>query len=163
MVLGARLVGSAPSEEFEQRLGRALALGGSDRILIAGGPPGASISEARVGRDWLIARGASPAAIEIEESSRNTLENLIQVRRIVGNKTQEGVIIISSRYHLARCHAIAAGLGLSHETCASEDNLSIDYYNIKRILIEAYFMNWYFVGRTWAILTGNRKMLDRIQ
>src|SRR5690606_10374945 len=113
-----------------------------NRIMIAGGPPGAAISEARVGRDWLISRGASPVLIETEENSRNTLENLIQVRHALGDKNQERIIIISSRYHLARCHAIASGLGLRHELCASEEKLRFDYYNIKRIIIESYFMNW---------------------
>jgi uncharacterized SAM-binding protein YcdF (DUF218 family) len=163
VVLGERLRGGIPSDKFEGRLARALALGGPGRILIAGGPPGAVLSEARVGRDWLIAHGATPEDVEVEESSQNTLENLTQVRRIFGSDGGDGIVIISSRYHLARCQAIATGLGLTHKICASEDNLGFDLYNIKRMLIEAYFMNWYFVGKTWATLTDNRKMLGRIQ
>ena len=152
-----------PSEPFARRLARALALGGPGRILVAGGPPDAVLSEARAGREWLVAHGASPDEIDMEETSRNTLENLVQVRNKLASAEGGDLVIISSRYHLARCATLARGLGLKFNTCASEDYLSLNSYNFRKMLMEAYFLNWYFVGKTWATLTNNRKMLSRIQ
>jgi uncharacterized SAM-binding protein YcdF (DUF218 family) len=162
LVLGQHLRDGAPTPEYGRRLARALALCGAGRILIVGGPPGSRISEARAGRDWLVAHGADMKKIMIEEESQNTLENLIYARQILCEKREEKVTIISSRYHLARCRTIASGLGLNYLLCASEDKLLIDVYNIRRMIIEAYFLNWYHVGKSWAAITRNQKMLLRI-
>jgi uncharacterized SAM-binding protein YcdF (DUF218 family) len=163
LILGERLRAGAVSANFEERLARGLTLQGAGPILVVGGPSGARISEARAGRDWLLAHGAEVEEIDIEENSRNTLENLIAARSHFITKKQEFAIIISSRYHMARCDAIARGLGLRYFMCASDEYLEMGFNNIRRMLVEAYFLNWYFTGKAWAAWTGNRKMLQRIQ
>lgn len=162
VVLGVCLRRGRVPGIYARRLAKAQELAADGRILVLGGHTSqASFSEAEAGRDWLIARGVPAAAITIEDRSRNTLENLRAARDILG--AAEGVpIVVTNRYHLARSGLLADSLGMRHVLCAAEERLRADPMTVVRLLLEAYFVNWFFVGRRWASLTGNSGMLERI-
>lgn len=168
LVLGMRLqTDSTPAPEFQQRLQRGyqeLQQHPAAAILVLGGQTGHhDISEAEAGRRWLIERGISPTRILCEDNSRHTLENLFNARQLLTTlETTQAVVLISNRYHLARSHAMAAGLGIAHELCAAEDHWQVTPDKLLKLLKESYLLHWYHSGRLWATFWRDRKMLRRI-
>ena len=164
LVMGARLNDNQASAEFATRLSRALQIFRNRPIIVLGGRPGRSaLSEASVGRDWLIRRGVPKQAIVVEESSNHTLENLREARSLLDGNAPNGVVLISSRYHLARCGVLARALGLRHSLCGAEDRFSLDLRAFPRVALEAFFIHWFFVGRLWARLIRSTRMQDRVR
>ncbi len=166
MVLGFRLKHNNVCPEYAQRLDRARALLHSrsvQRVVIVGGRTGKSdASEAAVGKQFLVARGIAESAILLEESSRHTLENLRHARARLRLDNDAAFVLITSRYHLARSLALASGLSLRPFPCAAEVRLAYNPLTLLKLAREAYFLHWYYVGRTWSRWTGNRKSLARI-
>ncbi|MBL3528186.1 MAG: YdcF family protein [gamma proteobacterium endosymbiont of Lamellibrachia anaximandri] len=165
IVLGARLEQDVVSARFITRLQRALNLynlAPPGSILILGGITGKNhFSEAERGRDWLESEGVSSNDIQMEMRSRNTLENLKHARDLI-DQSQRVPVFITSRFHLARCAAMASGLGLTHQLCAAEEKLAFRPSLIYLCLLEAFYLHWYQVGKFWSRLTRNRKSLERI-
>lgn len=163
MVLGGGLKDGAPSADFAIRLDRARLLAAGGDILLLGGATRPELpAEAEVGRKWLLARGVGPDSITTECGSRDTLENLGAARNLLAPFDARSVILITSRYHLARSSLMAAGMGIPHRLCAADDLLRYDSRTMLRMVCEAFFVNWYVVGRSWATITRNRRMLARI-
>lgn len=131
-----------------------------DLILLGGRTGSHDISESGAGRDVLLSLGVGDEHIHIEESSRHTLENIYNVQAMWEN--QQDVILLSNRYHLARCLYMARGFGLRAHPCAAEDVFHETPGQWLLCLKEAYLLHWYVVGRGWACLTSNRTMLGRI-
>ena len=165
VVLGARLEQGQIAPPFRQRLDRAMTLrreAGPIPVLILGGiTRGSTLSEAEGGRAYLIEQGLSADSVLIEDQSRNTLENLKHARPIITARARCPVLI-SNRFHLARCTTLARGIGLEHRVCAAEDRLLVSVPFTLQVLTEAYYLHWYEVGRRWARWTRNRKSLERI-
>jgi uncharacterized SAM-binding protein YcdF (DUF218 family) len=163
LVPGARLKNGEASHDFRQRLERVLQLDHRGLILVMGGVTSApAVSEAAIGRDFLTAQGVPAEAVEIEDRSLNTLDNFRAARVWIGSPSADPVVIVSSRYHLARCAVIAEGFGIPMRLCAAESRLVLDARTVARLLWETNFVHWYWVGRTWARLTRNEKMLRRV-
>ncbi len=162
---GMRLENGKPGPDYRLRLDQAwrfLKRDPGNRVLILGGYTGAAeVSESAAGRAHLLRQGASEDAIQVEEESRNTLENLRNARKVIqahgGN-----VLLISNRYHLARSAALARGLGIAHRLCAAEPSLAMTPGMLARLLKEGFLLHWYHTGRQFARWTGNDKMLARI-
>jgi vancomycin permeability regulator SanA len=164
LVMGARLDGDHASPEFEVRMSRALRIFRNRTIILLGGRPGMSaLSEAAVGRDWLVRRGIPKQAIVVEEGSNHTLENLREARVLLEATRAGEAVLISSRYHLARCGVLARALGIRHRLCGAEDKFTIRLNGVPRLVLEAFFIHWFFVGRLWAGLIGSTRMLDRVR
>lgn len=166
VVLGQRLENDAPTPGFTRRLDRAARLfqGTPDaRILILGGHTGrARLSEAQAGRDYLVGHGIPAQAIDLEDHSRHTLENLRKAREMLPTLGNPVPVLITCRYHLARTSELARGLGLEHRLCAAEERFTYGMGQLLAILREGYFLHWYRVGRRWSEWTGNRSSLARI-
>jgi glycosyltransferase involved in cell wall biosynthesis len=166
VVLGQRLSKTGLTEEYAGRLDRAkLSLNSSmaGLILIVGGRNGTSaVTEAQAGRDYLVKQGIALDQIQVEDSSRHTLENLQQVRSLLTMVIGEPVVFISNRYHLARIQAIANGLGIPHELCAAESQWQLRRITWWHLLKEGYLLHWYYVGKWWTQVTGHVKMSKRI-
>jgi uncharacterized SAM-binding protein YcdF (DUF218 family) len=165
LVLGARLGASGrPGRAFRARLARAAALWAADpgvRIAILGGlRPPAPVSEAAAGRAFLLAAGVVDHAIVLEPRSRHTLENLRCYRADLAPEGE--AVLVTSRAHLARSLAMAAGLGLRVVPCAAERSrlAALHPWFWPR---EAMLLLWYAVGSRFAAATGNRGMLARIR
>lgn len=166
VVLGKRLLGAAVTLEYAQRLRRASELfaeqPGSKIMILGGFTSEGPFSEAQQGANFLQQRGIPADAMQIEDVSFHTLENLRNARELLGSNLDKPITLITSRYHLARSHALAAGFGLPHQLCAAEERLEIRPAVIWRLCVEAFFLHWYWVGRYWSTVMRNRKNLARI-
>jgi uncharacterized SAM-binding protein YcdF (DUF218 family) len=166
LVPGMRLQNGRVAPAYAQRLTRAAKLlrqHPQGKILVLGGVTGTEgISEAQAGKDFLLAAGVPEVNILTEDTSRHTLENLQRARAILGAALQNRSVLITSRFHLARCHALSGGLGIPHDLCAAEDAFSMNLRSLTRLLGEAYYLHWYIVGKTLSTWLANRRMLDKI-
>ena len=170
LVFGKRLQHGQPDRDYRLRLERAAELAASDPhqpILLLGGVrrPG-EISEAAAGGRYLsplFASAQSRTELILEDRSRDTLANLRHARELLAAQNQPApVLLISNRYHLARCALIATSLGLQHSLCAAEPEWRYHPSNLIQLLREAFFILWFTTGKAWVHLTRNRRMLARI-
>ncbi|MBE2293505.1 MAG: YdcF family protein, partial [Phycisphaerales bacterium] len=106
--------------------------------------------------------GIPDSHLMIEDQSLNTLDNLRHARRMLPDLREQPFILVSSRYHLARGQALALGLGLKPVLCAAEEYLRCNLWTLWRLILEAYYLHWYAVGKSWSRWTGNRHSLARI-
>lgn len=116
IVLGAAISGSAPSSVFASRLDYAFDLLQTARvrrvILTGGVGAGKQLSEAAVGERYLIQRGASPASLLAEHSSKTTLGNLCNAQALARSAGLQSFVIISDPLHLRRALGMAEDIGL---------------------------------------------------
>jgi uncharacterized SAM-binding protein YcdF (DUF218 family) len=159
-----RLEQGKPSPDFKSRLERALLLHQTHgaTVLLLGGHTGCEISEATAGRNYLLDRGMTQTEILLEERSRNTLENMHNARGLIAEHGFERIAITSNRYHLARCQALASGLGIRAVSCAAETPAKTYIRQWPRLLLEGYYLHWYSTGKHWSRLTRNSRSLARI-
>lgn len=165
VVLGARLENDQITTLFRQRLDRTLAIYDPERptcIIILGGITwGNRSSEAERGREYLLERGINSDDLLVEDQSLNTLENLKHAQPLIARHGGHPVLI-SNRFHLARCSALARGIGIEHGLCAAEGAFLLSFSVARRLLSEAYYLHWYEVGKRWSRWTRNKKSLARI-
>lgn len=165
LVLGRKLINNLPDKDYLARLNSVLSLlknhTDSSALLLGGYTGQAMISESKAGKDYLVAENISPENVMIEESSRNTLENLQQAKMIVHSEKRQ-ITLISNRYHLARAEIMAKGFGITPVIYPAEERFVFHYTNLLNILVEAFHLHWYLTGKSFARLTNNQKMLARI-
>jgi uncharacterized SAM-binding protein YcdF (DUF218 family) len=165
VVLGLRLRGDRITLDYARRLQRAAILYEANprrRLLLVGGRTGSAFSEAERGRQFLLECGVPADHLVIEDQSLNTLDNLRQARRLLTDGGQDSWVLVTQRYHLARALVLARGLGLQPRLCAAEERLRHDPRTLWRLVLEAYYLHWYDVGRIWSRWTRNRRSLARI-
>ena len=95
----------------------------------------------------------------LEDQSRDTLQNLRHARDLLAGDGID-LILLSNRYHLARCLFFAECLGLSGRPCAAESVWS--WTAGGKLLVEAAYLMWVDIGRRWARLIGHRRMLAKV-
>ncbi|MSP01574.1 MAG: YdcF family protein [Acetobacteraceae bacterium] len=167
VVLGVQLSRDGlPGSEFRERLDHGAALlvrAGEADIIVLGGVtrPGFS-SEADMGKDYLVRhRDVSAERIQCERRSRHTLENLWFYRH--GSANHDGAImLVTSRFHMARACLLARGLGLTVRPEPSDRGFRAAARVLVRLPSEALLIHWYIVGRTFARVTRNDRMAKRI-
>ena len=165
VVLGARLIHDQVAPGHTRRLRRAAALYQADprrRILVVGGHTGGSVSEAERGREFLRGLGIPASRLFIEDQSLNTLDNLRHARRLLAEDRARPFVLVTSRYHLARSQALARGLNLQPVLCAAEERLRLNPLLLWRLILEAWYLHWYAVGKAWSRWTRSRHSLARI-
>jgi uncharacterized SAM-binding protein YcdF (DUF218 family) len=158
LVFGKKLRRNEPDREYRARLDRLLQCRFQSAILM-GGQTGGAISEAEAGCDYLLAHGQSRQSMHLETDSQNTLENLKNARQLL---TRQNIVIISNRYHLARCSVLASSLGIEHQLCAAENRFRCNTSNLLKCLLETFYLHWFFSGKCWALLTRNQRMLNKL-
>ena len=162
MVLGRHV-----TEEYEVRLDRVVELARQNpasRILVLGGKPhGEELSEAQLGRDYLIEKGIDPGHIVLEQESRHTLENMLHARELLQQQQDQSVVLVTSRYHLARAQGLAISLGITHQLCAAEEHVTVSPNLMLHMVREAYYLNWLWAARMWARLTGRTGHVGHVQ
>lgn len=166
VVLGARLIEDRIAPGYSRRLHRAAALYRAKparRILLVGGRTGGSASEAERGREFLLGLGIPAAQLFIEDQSLNTLDNLRHARRLRPELRERPFVLVTSRYHLARSLALARGLGLQPVPCAAEEHWQLKPLLLWRLVLEAYYLHWYAVGKRWSRWTHTHHSLARIR
>lgn len=166
VVLGKKLKNNSPDNDYRQRLDRALSIvsfAANNKVYILGGKTGgASISEAQAGQKYLDENDIQTSDIYLEEKSRDTLENMKQLKTC-STITNRNICLITNRYHLARACIMAQGYGFVVDKCAAEDRYKPGLMATITLLFEAFYLHWYLTGRTYAKLTHNKRMLSRIQ
>lgn len=168
LVPGKRLLDDRPDGDYAARLRAAATLAGRRpdcTLLILGGVTGgATISEAAAGERFLrsLPEGAR-LRVRQESQSHDTLTNLRKARELLGTRAPGlPVLLVSNRYHLARIGLIASSLGIEHQFWPAEATLPQGPAMWGRLALESFFCLWFKVGRGWARLTRNRRMLARI-
>ena len=120
VVLGAAAWNKQPSPVFLERINHAIALYQSHRvgkIVFTGGTPKKGyMTEAEVGRRYALKQGIPAKNILFENTSRNTYENLRNIKPILRANSVDSIIIVSDPYHLARAAAVADYVGLDYQT-----------------------------------------------
>jgi len=163
LVMGARLNSGRTTREFRARLGEAAGHGTLCPVIVLGGmATGDGPTEAAAGQRWLVAHGLDEKRIFVEESSRNSLENLIHARSLMRRHNFRRPLLVTSRHHLARCSILASGLGISHVLSPVDYPPMWHPDALARSLLEALMINWYYVNRTLARVMGHSGMLARI-
>jgi uncharacterized SAM-binding protein YcdF (DUF218 family) len=168
LVLGRRLEGDRLTPMFQARLAHAADLwerGLAPRILVAGGRTGrATLSEAEAGRAWLRERGIPDGALETEDQSQHTLENLFHVRRALRAGGRSEILLVSDGLHLSRAGALAAGLGL-RVRCSPAPGCppgpgTVRWY--RRAAVEAFLLHWDHTGLLYSRLIRSHRQLERV-
>ncbi len=117
LVLGARVEDGVPGRTFARRLDAAhayLVANPRTRCVVCGGQGSdETVSEARAGTDYLLARGIDGGRVLLEDKSRSTTQNLGNAAEFVEAKG-ETVGVVTSNYHVARSLAIARKAGMRH-------------------------------------------------
>lgn len=167
LVFGRKLVDERPGKDFRLRLGRCLQLardGRAERVLLLGGRSGGHVSEARAGADWLHARGFPDSVpLVLEQASPDSLENLRHARELLRKHTLPPVVLVTSRYHMARCMLLARRLGFDAHPVAAETHLPMRPRYVLRMLLESGYLMWIDIGLRWAHLIGHERMAARIR
>lgn len=115
IVLGAATDGDQPSPVYEERLRHAVDLYHRSRVgrlLLTGGKAeGAPLSEAEVGRNWVLAQGVPADAVLLETESQSTRENLFNASALLGEQVGK-VLVVSDPLHMRRAMWMAKAAGL---------------------------------------------------
>lgn len=163
LVMGGRLNSGEMTREFQARLDEAARLAAICPIIVLGGvASNGGPTEAAAGQSWLIARGLDETRIILEETSRNTLENLAHARDLMRRRGFRRPMLVTSRYHLARTSILAKGLGMTHDLAPADYPTMWHPSSLARGLFEALMINWYYVSRAFAKATGHGTLLARI-
>lgn len=171
LVFGRRLEHGLPGSDYRLRLRRVLALARqqcAEQVLLLGGHSGRGDgdSEAAAGNRWLRRHDwPSGLAIQLEQESVDTLENLRHARHLLLAQTPAAlpaVALVSSRYHLARCQLLARRLGFTVVPVSAEPTLPWRPRYLGLLLMEATYLMWIDVGLRWADLIGHRHMQARV-
>jgi uncharacterized SAM-binding protein YcdF (DUF218 family) len=165
IVLGKKLEDNLPDNEYIDRLNRAKQVLKDNlniNVYILGGMTGsADIAESEAGKSTLLNFGVNHERIFVEKKSKHTLENLKNFYALSSDKSQE-ILLVTNRYHMARSIMMAKGFKINALSCPAENSFSYTFSNMGKIVVEAFFINFYLAGRYWAILTNNNRILDRI-
>lgn len=167
LLFGKHAPGGRLDADFAARIGRAAEVWRTRPprviVLLGGSAPGHP-AEADVARAALLAEGvADDAPLRLEKTSRDTLQNLRNARTLLADAAHDGpVVLLSNRYHLARCALFARQLGFDWELCAAEPALRFTPITVFRLAGEAAYVCWVDLGTRWARLIRHRRMLERV-
>ena len=76
-------------------------------------------SEAEVIKELLISNGIEEERIILEDKSTTTAENFYNAKKIIGEKENARIALLSSDYHLLRANAFAKKCGIEAQTVAA--------------------------------------------
>jgi len=114
VVLGAQWKSNGPSYVLKKRLDKAVEYlkANPETLVIVSGGQGANepISEARGMQGYLIGAGIAPERIQMEDTSTNTVENLVFSSEYL-DKAEDRVVIVTNNFHVFRAVKIAEKQG----------------------------------------------------
>ena len=120
VVLGAAQYVGRPSPVLRARVDHAVALwkrGLAPTLILTGGTGvGDTTSEAAVARKYAMSRGVPDRAIVVEIKGRTTSESMRAVARIMDDREQSSVILVSDPFHMLRLSILARRFGLEPYT-----------------------------------------------
>lgn len=166
LVFGKHAPAGRLDADFEARVDRAMALWQArapQAVVLLGGGAEGEPTEAELARSALHARGLpADGPLQLEGASRDTLQNLRNARTLLGDAARAPVVLLTSRYHLARCALFARNLGFDAELCAAEPRLAWTPRTLWRIAGEAGYVCLTDLGTRWARLIRSKRMLERV-
>ncbi|MGV9408298.1 YdcF family protein [Nocardia sp. NPDC003693] len=124
VVPGCGLMGAKVPPLLASRLNRAIHIYweevAADRhpVIITSGGQGAdeAVSEASAMAEYLIARGVPPESVETEDQSTTTRENLLFIKRLLGERgVSTRMVLVTSNFHVLRTAILARRLNLNAE------------------------------------------------
>lgn len=120
VVLGAAQYVGRPSPVLRARVDHAVSLwkrGLAPTLILTGGiGVGDTTSEAAVARKYAMTKGVPDRAIVLEINGRTTSESMRAVARIMDDREQESVILVSDPFHMLRLSILARRHGLEPYT-----------------------------------------------
>jgi uncharacterized SAM-binding protein YcdF (DUF218 family) len=120
VVLGAAQYVGRPSPVLRARVDHAVSLwkrGLAPTLILTGGTGvGDTTSEAAVARKYAMSRGVPDRAIVVEIKGRTTSESMRAVARIMDDREQRSVILVSDPFHMLRLSILARRFGLEPYT-----------------------------------------------
>lgn len=126
VVLGAAQYNGRPSPVFRARLDHAAVLyrrGFAPLVVVTGGVgPGDTLSEAGVGRRYLIEAGLPGGAVAIEATGRSSEPSLRAVAQRVREAGGRRVILVSDGFHMLRLAVLARRFGLEARCSPAPDS-----------------------------------------
>ena len=124
VVLGAAQYNGKPSPVLRARLDHALELqraGLAPLLVVTGGiASGDRVSEATVGRRYLVARGVPDSLVVVIPEGRNTDQTMDAVETWVHERGLNDILLVSDAFHLARLRIEARRHGLTAYTSPAE-------------------------------------------
>lgn len=130
VVMGAAQYNGEPSPVFQARLDLAWQLyeaGVAPTVVtVGGGQPDDDVTEAAAGRAALIAAGVPAEAITAVAEGRDSLVSLRAIAAELERQAVRSVVIVSDRWHVARCRLIARDLGLTVQVAPVLDGPAAD-------------------------------------
>lgn len=125
-VLGAAQYNGRPSPVFRARLDHAATLlqrGLAPLVLVTGGVgAGDSLSEAEVGRRYLVRRGVPLDAVVALPPAATTVASLQRVADWFAGRASRRVVLVSDGFHLLRLRILADHRGLTAYTSPAPDS-----------------------------------------
>ena len=120
VVLGAAQYAGRPSPVLKARLDHAVGLwkrGLASRLVLTGGRgTGDTISEAAVGRRYVMKAGVADSAILLENEGRTTSASFEAVAEIMDKKQLDRAILVSDPFHMLRLQILAKRFGVESVT-----------------------------------------------
>jgi uncharacterized SAM-binding protein YcdF (DUF218 family) len=120
VVLGAAQYAGRPSPVLKARLDHAVSLwkrGLAKRLVLTGGRGvGDTISEAAVGRRYVMKAGVADSDILLENEGRTTDESFKAVAALMVDKDIDRVILVSDPFHMLRLQILARRYGVESVT-----------------------------------------------
>jgi uncharacterized SAM-binding protein YcdF (DUF218 family) len=120
VVMGAAQYAGRPSPVLKARLDHALGLwnkGMAKRLVLTGGlGEGDTISEAAVGRRYVMKAGVADSAILLENEGRTTSESFATVAEIMKKQKLKRAILVSDPFHMLRLQILAKRYGVKSVT-----------------------------------------------
>ncbi len=118
IIFGAKVNGTSPSKALSERLTAALDIYGSNpnTVFILSGGQGSDeeISEAQCMENFLISHGVPKKNLIKEELSTDTVSNVQNSKRLLSQLgISDGIVCISSEYHIKRIEKICNDEGLN--------------------------------------------------
>jgi uncharacterized SAM-binding protein YcdF (DUF218 family) len=141
VVLGAAQYNGRPTAVFRARLDHAAELYHervAPMIVVTGGKQaGDQFTEATSGANYLHNRGVPDAAILRETTSRTSWESLAAAARVLRDRGEKQVVLVSDPFHALRIRSIANELGLDAVTSPTRSSPISGFEEWHRFLSEA--------------------------
>jgi uncharacterized SAM-binding protein YcdF (DUF218 family) len=140
VVLGAAQFNGRPSAVFRARLDHAADLYRervAPTVVVTGGKQvGDQFTEATSGANYLHTKGVPDAAILRETTSRTSWESLAAAARVLRNRGETQVVLVSDPFHALRIRSIANELGLDAVTSPTRSSPISGFEEWRRFLSE---------------------------
>lgn len=128
VILGYKCVDNQIHPFLEERLLAAVDLLKAfpfKKVIVTGGKVGSTISEAEIMKEYLVKNGVDEEKIILENEATDTIENLVNCRKIMKADDLKTCLVISNSFHLRRIQYIARSIGFTCHFYCHRDRKTI--------------------------------------